>query len=137
MKYYIFVFIFLVASICNTYSCDILSPRLELNKAVSRVVYESDSSHIPQIVASQAVTILKKPDWVLINAPSKVGTTYYYSLEVVKNKAPSQFKLQIREGGRQLELDLKLMVKDPSPNRKLTPFEKSCGRIPYSSIVYQ
>jgi hypothetical protein len=118
-------------------ACDWLSPRVELDEAKESIEYESVSTFIPTLLSREEVSIKNKPDWIYFHAPKEINNKVnYYSIELRKSKAPKVFTLSILVGSRLLELKLKLAVKDPAPNRKLTEFEKACGRISYSSVKY-
>ncbi len=111
--------------------------RINLEKAKSSIKYESVSTFIPSLISKNRVSIRNKPDWIYFHVPKEINNkANYYSIEINRDKAPKAFTISILDGHRLLDFKLKLMVKDPAPNRKLTDFEKACGRISYASVKY-
>ncbi len=113
------------------------APRINLEEAKNLIKYESVSTDIPSLYSKNRVSIRNKPDWIYFQAPKEINNKgNYYFIEINKDKAPKAFTISILDGPRLLDFKLKLMVKDPAPNRELSEFEKACWKIPYSYIKY-
>ncbi len=124
-------------SLSHSFACDFTAPTINLDKAKKSVELESVSRSILTLVTKELITIKEKPNWLILHKPKIISNKEnYYSLEVIKDKFPKNFQVAIQKENKLITLKVKLMAKDPKPNRELTEFEKSCGRIPYSSIKY-
>ena len=124
-------------SLSHSFACDITTPRINLDIAKKSIELESVSKSIPTLATKELITIKEKPNWLILHKPKTISKKEnYYSIEIIKEKIPKSFEVAIQQGNKVITLKVKLMAKDPKPHRELTDFEKSCWRIPYSSIKY-
>lgn len=125
-------------SLKTSFACDEMAPRIEIEKAKSRIEYKSENNDIPTLVSDKRILFKERPSWIWLDEPRKeqLQGPYYYIIKATKNLANKSFKIYIEDPDKTIELDVSLNMQDPTPFRKLTEFEKACGKLPFSSTIY-